>query len=373
MELVVRYGEIGTKSEPVRSRMLHTLRQRVEERLEYENIEFERVSRIPGRIVARKVSNDAVDRVGEMPGVSSCSPARTVKPEMDSIKEEVRKMEVADTFGVRVNTGGGQEMSSQQVEEEIGDFLSDGREVDLDDPGTWVRIDVRKDEAFIFTEQVEGPGGFPSGSEGSLAALISGGIDSPVAAFRMMVRGAEITPIYFYNRPVAAEDHLARFEAAVSELERFHPSRKWEYFLVDMEEINNKLKQVGKGKMIVHRRIMFGIAEKIAESEGLDGIVTGESLNQKSSQTSQNLKTTSEAVDIPVHRPLLGSNKNHITREARRIGSFQHSKVDSACRSIAPDDPSTSMSVDSAETLEKELDKTHLVDKAFESSERRLL
>lgn len=374
--VVVRFGEIGSKSPQVRGKMLNVLRQRVEDRLKYDCIDFEKVSRIPARItVETEVPEKASKAVAELPGVSSASPAYRTEPEVEDIKDAVEKLEIGNSFGVDTNRSGSHSVNSMELNREIGGFIEKitGAEVDLDNPDTWVKIDLREDSAFIYTQEFEGPGGFPVGTQDDLLALVSGGIDSPVAAYKVMKRGAEILPVYFYNKPIAAEDHLLRFKSVLEKLERFHPSRQWSYYVVDMEEINRKLMKHDKGRMVMHRRIMFKVSEKIAEKEGLKGMVTGESMGQKSSQTAHNLGKTSETVDLPIHRPLLTESKHQITDEARKLGTLERSNIKSACRTLAPDNPATELKDDEINYLENAVDTDKMVREAVQNVEKKIL
>lgn len=368
---LIRYGEIGTKSNTVQKQMIQALRQRIEDSLELEGLEYEKVSQKHGRIIAYvEQAGKAAELLRQTPGVKTVSPAEQTEPTLDAVKEASENFEYGETFGVNPNTGN-TELSTPEIAEEIGAHVQEftGAEVDLDSPDTWLGVDVRQDKAYVFTEKLEGPGGFPAGTQGSYAALISGGIDSPVAAYRMMTRGADITPVYFYNKPIAAEDHLMRFKAAAKKLKKFHPSKNWKAYIVDMEEVNEELMEIGKGRMVLHREIMFRVAEKIAEREGLNGIVTGESLGQKSSQTSANLELTSSSIEKPVMRPLLTRGKNSISEEAREIGTFEEAEINSACRSLSPDNPATSLKRGKLEDLRYAVSSDDLVEKAFDSVE----
>lgn len=365
--LVARYGEIGIKSNPVRSRMKSVLRQRVADRLKYEGAEINKVSEKNGRIYAYISEPERfTEAISEIPGVASVSSALEVEPKIESITGAFRKFDVGETFAIRVNTGN-ISLSSSELEERLGAMVLErtGAEVDLDNPDTVLEADIREDAAHIFSSRSEGPDGFPVGTGGDLAALISGGIDSPVAAQQAMNRGSDITPVYFYNRPIAAEDHLMRFKSSAGKLKRFNPSREWEAYVIDMKDINSELMNVERGRMVVHRRAMFRIAERIAEKDGLEGIVTGESMSQKSSQTAINLSVTSRAAERPVHRPLLTWNKNQITEKAREIGTLEDANIDSACRTMSPDHPATNFKPDKAVELEDELELEELEDKAF--------
>ncbi|MFB6182731.1 MAG: tRNA 4-thiouridine(8) synthase ThiI, partial [Candidatus Nanohaloarchaea archaeon] len=218
-----------------------------------------------------------------------------------------------------------------------------------------------------YTKKFPGPQGFPVGSENRIATLISGGIDSPVAAYQIMTRGSDILPIYFYNKPIAAEDHLLRFESALSELKKYHPAKKWKYVLVDFEKINNKLLNIGKGRMILQRRAMFKVAEKVVKKKNLAGLATGESIGQKSSQTARNFEITSKKINKPIHRPLLTWNKNEIVRKAKSIGTFENSTIESACRSMSPDKPSTQADEERIRDLENQIEIQDLVQKTYEN------
>lgn len=368
--VVVRYGELGSKSNPVHGKMVKVLRERVEAFLKFEGFEYGKVRTIEGRIIVEEC--DAVkvaEELSMLPGISSTSPAYKTSTGMEDIKEAVKEIETGETFGVRANSAVN-ETGSNEIERRVGSFIEEmkGSSVDLDEPDTWIRIDLRKEAAFVFSERFQGPDGFPVGTEGKLAALISGGIDSPVAAYEAMTRGASITPIYFYNKPFAAEDHKMRFVSTVKKLKRFHPSKKGNVFIVDMEEVNERLMEIDRGRMVVHRKLMFEVAQRIALENGMEGLVTGESIGQKSSQTPRNLRMT--APDVPVHRPLLTLPKSEITSKARKLGTFEDAKIDSACRTMAPDRPRTKASNGEIERLKEEVGFEQLVEKAFDSIEK---
>ncbi|MFB6191560.1 MAG: tRNA sulfurtransferase [Candidatus Nanohaloarchaea archaeon] len=371
--VLVRYSDIGTKSRPVRKRMRHVLRQRVQDRLRYEEMEPEKVSSQPGRIIVEfEDAPEASSTIAELPGVASTSPAFRVDAELEAMKDAAERFEYGDTFGVDANRAGEHSFDSQQVKEQLGAHVQEmtGAEVDLDRPETLLEVDIRNEDAYLFTQRFEGPGGLPVGTQDQLAALISGGIDSPVAAFEVMKRGADILPVYFYNKPVAAEDHLLRFESSVQKLARFHPGKDWDYYRVDMEEVNRELMKVGRGRMVLHRIVMFRAAARIAEKEGLPGIVTGEALGQKSSQTLSNLDLTSSQAGKTIHRPLFSWNKEEITRKAREIGTYEDAKIASACSTMAPDNPATRLSEKDFEELVAKIDIGSLVEKAVASAEK---
>lgn len=374
--VIVRFGEIGTKTSHVRRKIIDILRQRIQDVLEHQSIRFEKTSSSYDRILIEKTdASKAAKAVSGIPGVANTSPVCRTNPDIEKIKQGAENLEIGDSFGVKSNRSGEQDFDTQELNIKLGAHIEDitGASVDLDNPDTWVEVDVREDEAYLFTERFKGPDGYPVGTQGEYAALISGGIDSPVAAYKMMTRGAEITPVYFYNKPIAAEDHLLRFKQAVRELEKYHPSKKWFVYIVDMGDVNKKLLELDRGRMVLHRIIMFRVAERIAEEEGLEGIVTGESLGQKSSQTSENMEVTSSETAKPILRPLITESKNSIVEEARRIDTFRNAEIASACKTLSPDNPATSLSEKDLNRLKSRIDIDEMVEKAFSNTEKQEL
>ena len=143
--LIVRYSEIGSKSGQVRAQMVKVLRQRVEDRLYYEDADYDTVTDIPGRIIVETgEARELAEKVAEMPGVASVSPAYETEPEIEAIKEEAEKIEVGESFGVRANRSGEHSFDSRDINREVGSHIEElkGAEVDLDDPDTWIDVDV---------------------------------------------------------------------------------------------------------------------------------------------------------------------------------------------------------------------------------------
>lgn len=377
---LIRYGEIGTKSRQVKNRLINTLENRIEEKLEFENIDYKTVRKVPGRIyISTNHSKSLENKLSNLPGISSLSPVYQTDSEIKKIKEIVdNDISVGRTFGVDSKVVAEDfKFDSMGLNEEIGSYVDRNNEsvVDLDNPDTWIYIEVREDDAFIYSSKIDGVDGLPAGSEGKFLALLSGGHDSPVACFEMLKRGADIKPIYFFNKPISAGDHLLRFEKTLEKISEFHPEKKWSYYVVDMEEINERLlSEVDRGRMIVHRRLMFRIAEELCKEDSLDGLVTGESLSQKSSQTASNLDITSSVVDDKsIFRPLLSWNKTDIIDRAREINTFEVSSINSACKDMSPNNPVTRMSEDKLNSIERNVDFEELVEIGLESVEEKTL
>ena len=349
--VVVRYGELGTKGRSVRRRMERQLRSNVAAALEDRGVPGS-VERTDGRLVVHGTDADAAaDAAASLPGVVSASPAREVTPEREAIYDALVDLAEAregsfDTYAVRASRARDDyDFTSPQLEREggaaVGDAVDAG--VDLETPDVTFEADVRPDTAYVFDERREGPGGLPVGTQAPLVALVSGGIDSPVAAFEAMRRGSPVVPVYVDLGDYGGVDHRARAVAACERLAEGAPNHDLRPYVVDGgETLAYVVENVDRGRMLSVRRYFFAVAEAVAAREDAAGIVTGEALGQKSSQTARNLQVTSAAVDLPVHRPLLSMDKPDITERARDLGTYEEAEIPAGCNRLVPDHPETS-------------------------------
>ena len=376
--VVVRYGgEIGTKSSAVQRRMERRLADELEAMLGARGVDG-RVELHPTRPLVRtdgpRAAAEAAEAAADVFGVVSASPARTVQPEFDAILDALaeagRACYEGGSFAVSARRAGTDyPFTSHDVEVEGGAAVFEAvedrfePEVDLEDPDLTFGVEVRAEEAFVFTETYDGPGGLPLGSQGPLVALVSGGIDSPVAAYEAMRRGSPIVPVYLELGEFGGPDHEARAMETVTTLSRYAPGRDLGVWRVPAgDDLADFADAIESGRMLVFRRYMFAIAEQIAEREGAHGIVTGEAAGQKSSQTVQNLRVTSAATTLPIHRPLFSADKATIVERARGIGTFADSTIPAGCNRLAPSRPETSGTLAGVEALEP--------DDLFERAER---
>ncbi len=354
--VLVRYGDASTKSAPVQRRMEDRLVENVAAILEDRDVEAT-VEREWTRLLVHPDSDGAetveaaANAAADAFGVVSASPARRVPPEKDAIVEAIAETARAcyhgGTFAVRARRAGDDlPFTSPEVERAGGAAASAAvdfdAEVDLEDPDVTLSAEVRRSDAFVFTEKLAGPGGLPLGSQAPLVALVSGGIDSPVAAFEVMKRGSPVVPVYLDLGDYGGPDHEARAMATVARLARYAPNFGMDVWRVPAGDVVDLLvERLGSGRMVAYRRFMFAVGAAVVERTGAEGIVTGEALGQKSSQTARNLAATSAAVDLPVHRPLLAMDKHEIEQRAREIGTYGDATIPAGCQRIAPDHPET--------------------------------
>jgi tRNA uracil 4-sulfurtransferase len=235
--------------------------------------------------------------------------------------------------------------------------------VDLHHAELEVRVEVLPGEAFVYSEQSAGPGGLPIGSGGTVAALLSGGIDSPVAAWRIMRRGCRVVFIHFHSVPYLPDTSQRKARQLVGRL------TQWQYasrlFLVPFGEIQREvvLSVPPPARITIYRRLMVRIAERLARRCGALALVTGDSLGQVASQTLHNLACIDAAAGLPVLRPLVGMDKLEITAQAEAIDTFEISIEPDAdcCTLFVPRHPGTRMSVEEAAAVERRLDVPALV------------
>jgi len=364
--VVVRYGDMSTKSSRVRRDMERQLVENIDALLTDRGVpgEVERHSTRPLVQTTTEAVENATRTAADAFGVVSASPARSLPPEKDAILDALAETAQAcydgGSFAVDARRSGTDyPFTSVDIEETGGSAVWEAVEgdfeptVDLDDPDVTFGVEVREDEAFLFFEQVQGPGGLPLGSQRPVVALVSGGIDSPVAAYDIMRKGCPILPVYVDLGEYGGPDHRARAVETVRTLQRYAPNFEMGLRVVPGGDTVSLLaEELDTGRMLVFRRFCLLVAEVIALEAGARGIVTGESIGQKSSQTAQNMSVTSPVTDLPVYRPLLTTDKNDITERAKTIGTFHDSTIPAGCNRFAPVQAETNAHLDRLREIE---------------------
>ncbi len=324
---VVRYGEISLKSDRVRKYMEKTLMKNIE--AQTGGKAFKRASRI-------EVVGGNWEILSKVFGVVSWSPAKVVRADIDEIKEaalEIVKGSGASTFSVRAQRVTKDfPLTSPEINKIVGAFIvkNTGMKVDLEEPDIEVGIEIVGKKAYIFKERIKGPGGLPYGVEGKVLVLFSGGIDSPVSAWMMGRRGAEVG---LYHMHVGVD-----ISGVYNKLSEWFPYRP--VLIVDsfpFDKVHNMLlrKNLTSYYYVLFKAIIYRRAEEIAEEKGYISIVTGESIGQVSSQTLHNISVLDRIVNITVLRPLIGLNKNEIIDYAKYIGTYEESiKLGEPCAEI---------------------------------------
>jgi thiamine biosynthesis protein ThiI len=269
----------------------------------------------------------------------------------------------AKSFALRVHRTGDHPFTSQDYARDIGEYIGSnypGLPVDLTHPDYELHIEIREQDCYLYTTILDGPGGIPSGASGTLVALHSGGIDSPVAMYMMMKRGCTILPVYIRIAPFHDDRSEERARMIVEHLQQYQPDLTLR--VIDDGDIYStrmRLKKAGLEKYacVLCKRRMYRIAGEIVAETGAKGFVTGESLAQVASQTLDNLFVLDDVATVPVYRPLVGFDKEETIRIARRIGTFDLSilPVPSCCCAI-PFKPATTSVREKIRKIESDLE-----------------
>lgn len=262
---------------------------------------------------------------------------------------------------------------SPALERTLGERVQQARgwRVDLERPALVIAVEIVPGAAFAYYTKHRGAGGLPIGTSGRVAVLLSGGIDSPVAAWRMMRRGCRSALIHFHSYPFLSRTSQDKVRELAQILTRSQLRSR--LYLVPFGELQRQVTLAVPGalRVVVYRRLMFRIAERIARRIGAEALVTGEVVGQVASQTLENMSVISAATSMPVLRPLIGWDKEEITAEAERIGTYPVSIIpdEDCCTLFTPRHPATRARLGEIEAAEAALPVTELVTGVVEQAE----
>ena len=265
-------------------------------------------------------------------------------------------------------------MTSPEVNSELGRFVEvlTSARVDLSKPDLTIFLDIQTRGILLYFNETPAHGGLPVGTSGRVAVMLSGGIDSPVAAWHMMKRGCPATYIHFHSYPLVDRSSIEKAGELVQHLARHQ--RRSDLLLAPLAEIQKRIivETPPSYRVLLYRRFMIRIAQRLAQQAGAKAIITGESCGQVSSQTLENIAVVDDVATMPVLRPLIGMNKEEIVGMARNIGTFPISiQPDQDCCSLfVPKHPETRGRLATVEKLEKGLPVTEMVDEALAGAVR---
>lgn len=379
--LLVRYSEIALKGHASRRRMEKLLAGNIVDALESNGYEGKRVWVREARVWvccfgSEEEAVDAGGHVARVMGVVSVSPVTEyVFDNLEHLVELGRKFfryrVRGKIFAVRAHRVGEHDFTSKDVERLLGEALlrEGARAVDLENPEYEAYVEIRWGQVYFYDKIIRGPGGLPVGSEGTVLALFSGGIDSPVASWMTLKRGCHVH-LLFFN--IGGKPHLEGARRVAEVL-----AKKWFYgykpklYVVDIRPVIPLIveKVPEHYRIIILRRTMMKMAEKVAERIGAEALVTGESLGQVASQTLRNLRVIDDAVNMLVLRPLIGFDKQEIVDMAIKIGTYDESKKLQEYCSLGVTKPTTRARLDEARMYEEQLGLEPVIDKLVEAIE----
>jgi thiamine biosynthesis protein ThiI len=370
---VVHYQEIALKGKNrpwFLGRLVRNLRRAVAD------LDVRAVRPLMGRIelvLGADVSRELVgERIRRVFGIANFSYAGRTPIDLDVIAAAILT-DLGDrqpsSFRVSVRRADKRyPLTSPQVEREVGGRIKQARgwRVNLSDPELEIHVELLTDEAFYFFDKERGSGGLPTGTAGRVVCLLSGGIDSPVAAHRMMKRGCAVTFVHFHSYPILSRASQEKARELVRLLTTWQQHSR--LYLVAFGDIQQQvvLAVPGPMRVVVYRRVMMRIAERIARDRRAQALVTGEVVGQVASQTLENLAVIGSVATLPLFRPLIGMDKDEITAEAARIGTYPISIIpdQDCCTLFTPRNPQTRARLPEVEAAEQVLPIEDLVERA---------
>lgn len=328
-------------------------------------------------------SNETIrQRLSRVCGIANFSLANSVtldlaNPNFEALSaaviEELRTMSFS-TFRVTAKRADKRlPLTSMDAERIVGTAIHEqmGKAVSLKTPDITVYLELLSRDVYFSTEKNPGPGGMPVGVSGKVTCLISGGIDSPVAAYRMIKRGCRAFFVHFSGRPLVSRASEEKVRDLVQVLTAYQYESR--LAIIPFGEIQREivLNTPAPFRVVLYRRMMLRIAEELARRESCWGLVTGDSLGQVASQTPENLSVVEEATALPLLRPLIGMDKLEIMDESRRLGTYDTSieEDQDCCKLFTPPHPSTKTRLDVLQKIERNLDVPGLVKQGVDKAE----
>ncbi len=373
---VVHYGEVSLKGKnrPFFVQLLiRNIRQALSDLGEID------VRTAPGRILVTWTPeirwDDIASRLRHIFGVANFSPCWQAPHDLDVINNVVSQAlqdQTFDSFRISARRAFKQlPFGSQELNHAIGAHVMATRDtqVSLNHPDLTVHVELIPRQTLIYLEKLPGAGGLPLGMSGKLMGLLSGGLDSPVAAYRMMKRGCKVDFVHFHSYPFLDRSSQDKARELARLLTQYQYTSR--LFLVPFGELQQHIisSVPPPYRVVLYRRYMVRIAEALARQRGAQALVTGEALGQVASQTLKNLSVIEAAATLPILRPLVGMDKIEIIQQAQQIGTYDTSILpdQDCCTLFVPRNPSTNANLKRIESLERGLDLSTLIEQTLDA------
>jgi len=382
--IICHYHEIGLKGKN-RKVFEEVLVKNIKQVIPPEYLNY--VKRISGRILIELTKQGEgqqkkiIKSLKNIFGIAYFAFAVLVKQDIKSIQNkacQLLKKERFKTFKTETKRANKNfPLTSQEINEKIGAKICNtlNKKVDLKNPEITCFIEIVEKFAFIYLKKHKGPGGLPVGSSGKGILLLSGGIDSPVAAFYALKRGISLDFIHFHAQPYTNKASIEKVIELIKVLKKFQPIVK--LYLVPFGEAQQEilLKTPDKLRVILYRRLMVRIAERIAQKEKAKALITGDSIGQVASQTLENLGVVQKAVNLPIIRPLACLDKEEIIQKAKEIGTYEISILphQDCCARFLPKHPETKADLEKVKKAEKKLNIKKLIEGALKNTKIEVL
>jgi len=346
------------------------------------------IQRFAGRLaidLSENASRDEIDaitrRLQSVFGIANFIVAREAPADIDVIKAVLAELAASIRFeSFKIDSRRGTKefpLNSQELNQRLGAYVVEltGARVRMENADAVFTVEIAEGRAFLSVEKIQGACGLPSGTGGKVLSLISGGLDSPVASWRMMRRGCRVQYVHFHSFPHTTAESQDKARNILRVLSRYQLGSI--LYMVPFAEVQREIVAYAPPplRVVLYRRFMMRIAEAVAGREKAAAVVTGDSLGQVASQTLENIRTISAAVEIPIFRPLIGDDKEDIMRVARAIGTYEISiQADQDCCSLfVPRHPETMSSIEQAERAEQQFDISKLCREAVAGMTRETI
>lgn len=385
--ILLRYGEIYLKGKN-RGFFENTLIRNIQSAAKKIDVNA-KIKKASGRYLLENFEPENLNRLIEILskifGLVSLSVAVEIENNAEVIKRTVKKMvkndefnlEMAKSFKIDVKRADKKfPIQSNDFERELGGIVLDvypDLKVDLTNPESIIFVDIRENgKTFIFSKKVKCVGGIPVGTSGKALIMLSGGIDSPVAAYMMAKRGLKLSAIHFHSYPYTSEQAKQKVIHLAEILTQY--TGNMDLYCVSFTKIQEEIHKNCKEDYIITimRRVMMRICKKLAERYGFQAVVTGENLAQVASQTVESLTSTESVLkELPVFRPVIGFDKQEIIEIAQRIGTFNTSiqPYEDCCTVFLPKSPVIKPRISNVEREEQKIDIELLIEQAIENVE----
>lgn len=374
-EIMVRYGELSTKGKNRKSFIMQ-LAQNVRQALK----DFPEIKIHADRDRMHLLLNGAdgqlvIPKLAKIFGIQNFSPSIRVEKDVEVLKQAVQDImkEIytgKETFKIIAKRSDHQfELTSNELNQTLGNAVFDifpHIQVQMRQPDIPLRVEIRRDGAYLSYETIKGAGGLPVGTSGKGMLMLSGGIDSPVAGYFAMKRGVEIEAVHFASPPYTSEQALQKAKDLTAKLAPYVGTIH--FIEVPFTEIQEEIKAKAPQAylMTITRRFMMRVVDRVREERGGKVIINGESLGQVASQTLGSMSAINEVTNTPVIRPVVTMDKNEIIEIAEKIDTFNLSILpfEDCCTVFAPPSPKTNPKLENCIQYEKRMDVEGMVDRA---------
>ena len=374
--ILIAFGELFLKSEGVRKLFQRRLIQNLRFFLEKEDINFKILS-FRERIFIKtdKISkaSNIIKKVFGIVWFAECLyfPEINLKNLSNFIGENYKNwIKKDETFAIRLRLEKRLlKESRKKVIEKLAQKID--RKVNLEKPTREIFVEIRKSGSFLYFKKRKGTGGLPVGGSGKVLSLVSGGIDSPVAAYLIAKRGAENIWLHFHSFPLVSKVSIEKTKELAKVFLKYQPHLKIYFVPFQKAQVEIKTKAPSNYRILLYRRLMFKIAERIANRENCQSLVTGESLGQVSSQTLENIKIIEESLKIPVLRPLIGMDKEEIIKLAKKIKAYYISTKpqEDCCTLFVPKHQTAKGDLETVKKIEKRINVKEIIKEIIADTE----